>query len=72
MTKTIDELRGFLRGYLTAHRSVEPVPPKTAASGNVFIFLCIAPTPASPLVSSLIRIRCRTSGFARLTRRKSH
>ena len=37
MTKTNDELRGFLRGYLTAHRSVDPVTPKTATSGKVHL-----------------------------------
>lgn len=37
MTRQIDELRGFLKGYLTAHPRVSEVAAKTASSGRVHL-----------------------------------
>ncbi|UWP96510.1 hypothetical protein K3X48_05915 [Aliiroseovarius crassostreae] len=37
MTRSIDELRGFLRGYLLAHPSISEIPSKTATSGKAHL-----------------------------------
>ena len=37
MTRSIDELRGFLRGYLLAHPAVSEIPSKTATSGKAHL-----------------------------------
>ncbi len=34
MTRSIDELRGFLRGYLLAHPPISEIPSKTATSSK--------------------------------------
>ncbi|UWP90194.1 hypothetical protein [Aliiroseovarius crassostreae] len=37
MTQSIDELRGFLRGYLLAHPSITEIPSKTTSSGKAHL-----------------------------------
>lgn len=37
MTRSIDELRGFLRGYLLAHPYISEIPSKTASSGKAHL-----------------------------------
>ena len=37
MTRSIDELRGFLRGYLLAHPNISEIPSKTASSGKAHL-----------------------------------
>lgn len=37
MTRQIDELRGFLRGYLSAHPHISETAAKTASSGRVHL-----------------------------------